>query len=73
MTSIAPRRISALAEDCVQEAAALVQLLNRLSDAGEQVCDERTQQELITAVLATRNAINGIKLVVRAEVVRHGL
>lgn len=62
-----------MAEDCVKEAAELVQLLNRLSDADQQVPDERTEQELITAIRATRNAINGIKLVVRGEVWRHGL
>lgn len=73
VTSIAPRRISAHAEDCVKEAAELVQLLNRLSDADQQVPDERTEQELITAIRATRNAINGIKLVVRGEVRRYGL
>lgn len=62
-----------MAEDCVKEAAELVQLLNRLSDADQQAPDERTEQELITAIRATRNAINGIKLVVRGEVRRHGL
>lgn len=73
MTSTAPRGVSALAEDCVKEAAELVQLLDRLSDAGELVCDASTHQELATALVATRNAINGIKFVVRTEVVRHGL
>lgn len=73
MTSIAPRRISALAEDCVKEAADLVQLLNRLSDADQQAPDEETEQQLVTAIRATRNALNGIKLVVRGEVQRHGL
>lgn len=73
MTSIAPRRISAIAEDCVKEAADLVQLLNRISDADHQLPDESTQQELTTAIRATRNAINGIKQVVLAEVRRHGL
>lgn len=73
MTSLAPRRISAIAEDCVKEAADLVQLLNRISDADHQLSDEFTQQELTTAIRATRNAINGIKQVVLAEVRRHGL
>ena len=50
-----------------------MQLLDRLSDAGELVCDASTHQELATALVATRNAINGIKFVVRTEVVRHGL
>lgn len=73
MTSLAPRRISAIAEDCVKEAADLVQLLNRLSDADQQAPDEETEQQLVTAIRATRNALNGIKLVVRGEVQRHGL
>lgn len=73
MTSIAPRRISAIAEDCVKEAADLVQLLNRISDADHQLSDDFTQQELTTAIRATRNALNGIKQVVLGEVRRHGL
>lgn len=73
VTSIAPRRISALAEDCVCEAAALVQLLNRMSDADEVLRDESDARDLATAVRATRNAIVGIKDVVALEVRRRGL
>lgn len=73
MTSIAPQRISAVAEDCVVETAELLQLLNRLSDADHLHPDEQTAQELVTAIRATRNAIVGIKGVVACEVRRRGL
>lgn len=73
MTSFAPQRISAIAEDCVVETNQLVDLLNRLSDADEQHSDEAAAQELVTAIRATRNAIVGIKGVVAAEVRRRGL
>lgn len=73
MTSIAPQRISAIAEDCVVETNQLVDLLNRLSDADEIHPDEQSAQELVTAMRATRNAIVGIKGVVASEVRRRGL
>ena len=73
MKTVAPQRISALAEECVSETAVLARLLHRASDAPELQLSEEMQQELVTALLATRNAIRGIASVVRLEVGRLGL
>lgn len=74
MTSLAPRRISAVALDCVTHTAELLQLLNRLSDAEAELSeDERRYQELVTALFALKHAIQGIKTVASLEAGRYGL
>lgn len=74
MTSTAPQRISAVALDCVTHTAELLQLLNRLSDAEAELSeDERSYQELVTALFALKHAIQGIKTVASLEAGRYGL
>jgi hypothetical protein len=74
VTSLAPRRISAVAEDCVTQAAELLQLLNRLSDGEAELSeDERSYQDLVTALFALKHAIQGIKTVASLEAGRYGL
>lgn|GEM_PF-5788491 len=73
MTFIAPQRISAVAEECVNEAAELVRLLHRLSDAELAPETADCLPELVTAVRATRNSLTAIREFVRHEVGRLGL
>lgn len=73
MTTVAPQRISAVAEECVNEAAELVRLLHRLSDADQQLTDEATAEQLVMATRATRNSLSAISDFVRHEVGRLGL
>lgn len=74
MTSLAPRRISAVAEDCVTHTAELLQLLNRLSDGEAELSEaDRGYQELVTALFALKHAIQGIKTVAALEAGRYGL
>ena len=63
-----------MAEDCVTQAAELLQLLNRLSDGEAELSeDERSYQDLVTALFALKHAIQGIKTVASLEAGRYGL
>jgi hypothetical protein len=68
----APQRISEVAEECVGEASQILALLNRLSDA-ESCSTGATEQELVTALRATSNALRGIRQVVELEARRAAL
>jgi hypothetical protein len=63
-----------VAEDCVTQAAELLQLLNRLSDGEVELSeDEPRYQDLVTALFALKHAIQGIKTVASLEAGRYGL
>jgi uncharacterized protein YoxC len=63
-------------KDCVTHTAALMQLINRLSDAqiepsaSHSVADV---QELTTAIRAISNAVRGVASVAQLEATRNGL
>ena len=56
----------------MQEAALILGLLDRVSDA-DSFADPDTKQELQLALAATRNALMGIRQVVELETKRAGL
>ena len=63
-----------MAEDCVTQAAELLQLLNRLSDGEAELSEEESSyQDLVTALFALKHAIQGIKTVASLEARRYGL
>jgi uncharacterized protein YoxC len=74
--TLASNGFSEAIEDCVKHTAALMQLINRLSDAqidhnaSHSVADI---QELTTAIKAISNAVRGVASVAQIEVTRNGL
>lgn len=70
--SLLQQPVSDIAEDCVKEAALILRLLDRVSDAA-CFSDQATEQELRVALAATRNALMGIRQVVELETTRAGL
>lgn len=72
MQTLTPQPVSDLACGCVQEAALILGLLDRVSDA-DSFADPDTKQELQLALAATRNALMGIRQVVELETKRAGL
>jgi uncharacterized protein YoxC len=63
-------------EDCVKHTAALMQLINRLSDA--QIDHSAAHsvhdiEELTTAIKAISGAVRGVASVAQLEVTRNGL